>query len=96
MKTVTNRFTKNLILFESILLVPLVGMQFTSEVDWTIVDFFIMGVLLLGLAILTEIVLRSTQHRTKRIYLIGFAVILFLLIWAELAVGLFGTPFSGN
>jgi len=32
----------------------------------------------------------------NRILFIGILVLMFLLIWAELAVGIFGTPFAGN
>jgi len=28
--------------------------------------------------------------------LVGISVLIFLLIWAELAVGIFGTPFAGR
>jgi hypothetical protein len=31
-----------------------------------------------------------------RILIIGLILILFLLVWAELAVGIFGTPFAGS
>lgn len=79
-----------------ILLIPLVAMLFTEEVNWTLSDFVVAGVLLFGTGFLCELVLRKV---TKWNYRIGFiAVILFVLflIWVELAVGIFGTPFAGS
>jgi hypothetical protein len=79
-----------------LLLIPLVAMQFTNEVDWNIFDFTIMGILLLGTGLLIELVLRKVKDGINRI-LISFVVLLvFFLIWAELAVGIFGTPFAGS
>lgn len=79
-----------------ILLIPFVAMFFTEEVNWTFSDFVVAGVLLFGTGFLCEFVLRKVTNWNYRI---GFiAVILFVLfvIWAELAVGIFGTPFAGN
>ncbi|SFF33105.1 hypothetical protein [Thermoflexibacter ruber] len=80
----------------SLLLVPLVAMQFTNEVDWKVSDFAIMGVLLLSTGLLCELIMRKIQSMQRRIILCGFILLIFLLIWAELAVGIFGTPFAGS
>ncbi len=80
----------------SLLLIPLIGMQFSSEVDWSPFDFVIMGTLLAGAGILLEVVLRKVTKTENRIALIAILLIAFLLIWAELAVGIFGTPFAGS
>jgi len=79
-----------------LLLVPFIAMQFTSEVNWKPFDFVVAGVLLLGTGILCELVLRKVKSTKNRI-VICFALLLALLIvWAELAVGIFGTPFAGS
>lgn len=79
-----------------LLLVPLVAMQFTDEVNWTLFDFVVMGFLLAGAAGLLELVLRKVARRDYRL-LFGLAILAgFLLVWAELAVGIFGTPFAGS
>ncbi|MFH6770171.1 hypothetical protein V8G56_15580 [Gaetbulibacter aquiaggeris] len=52
--------------------------------------------LLLGLGFMLEVVLRKVQKKKNRIVLIAIILIMFVLIWAELAVGLFGTPFAGS
>jgi peptidoglycan/LPS O-acetylase OafA/YrhL len=79
-----------------LLLIPFVAMQFTNEVDWDIVDFTIMGVLLLGTGLICELVMRNVKSIQNRIIICGAILITFLLIWAELAVGIFGTAFSGS
>ena len=79
-----------------LLLIPLIAMQFTNEVDWKLFDFIVMGGLLLGTGLLCELVLRKVKKRDYRFLLIGLILIALLLIWAELAVGIFGTPFAGS
>jgi len=79
-----------------LLLVPLIAMQFTNEVDWKLTDFVIMGTLLLGTGLTCEFVLRKVKNSEYRLLICGAVLIAFLLIWAELAVGIFGTPFAGS
>ena len=79
-----------------LLLIPLIAMQFTDEVDWKLPDFIIMGVLLLGTGLLCELVMRKVKRLKYRIIICGALLIALFLIWAELAVGIFGTPFAGS
>ena len=79
-----------------LLLMPAVAMQFTNEVNWTVSDFSIMGVLLLGTGLLGEFVLRKVERLEYRIVICVALVTAFLLVWLELAVGVFGTPFAGS
>ena len=79
-----------------LLLIPFTAMQFTDEVDWSPGDFIIMGMLLLGAGILCELVMRKVKGVRNQIIINGTVLLVFLLIWVELAVGLFGTPFSGS
>ena len=79
-----------------LLLIPLIAMQFSSEVNWSLGDFLVMGVLLLVVGLTFEVVLRKVPKKNNRIALMATIIILFLLIWAELAVGIFGTPFAGS
>ncbi|MBX2827514.1 MAG: hypothetical protein KTR22_05095 [Flavobacteriaceae bacterium] len=78
-----------------LLLIPLVAMQFTDEVQWDAMDFAFMGALLLGFVLALEFTLRRIR-REHRPWIIIIAVVLLLLIWAEMAVGLFGTPLAGS
>jgi len=79
-----------------ILLVPLIAMQFTDEVNWNFTDFIIAGILLLATGLSLEFILRKVKNLEKRVVLVIGVIILLLLIWAELAVGIFGTPFAGS
>lgn len=78
------------------LLVPLVAMRFTDEVNWTLFDFAVAGVLLFGTGIICEFVLRKINKTGYRIGIVVGLLAALVLIWTELAVGIFGTPFAGN
>jgi hypothetical protein len=79
-----------------LLLVPLIGMCITEEINWSPFDFIIMGVLILSVSIGINFTLNKTKNLKNRIIYIGILGFLFLLTWAELAVGIFGSPFAGN
>lgn len=79
-----------------LLLIPLIAMQFTNEVDWDLRDFVIMGILLLSTGLMAELVIRKVRNTESRLVIIGLILLAFFLIWAELAVGIFGTPFAGS
>ena len=79
-----------------ILIIPLAGMAFTDEFNWSLFDFIIMGALLLALGIGIQFIRHRIKQPKKRILLIGLLMVLFLIIWIELAVGIFGTPFAGS
>ena len=90
------RFATILISIPILLLIPFIAMQFTNQVNWSFFDFFIMGFLLLSTGITIEFLLRKVKQRKYRISLLLSALFVFFLVWAELAVGLFGTPFAGS
>lgn len=80
----------------ALLLIPLIAMQFTNDVHWKPLDFVVAGILLLGTVIILEFILRKIKSRKMRIGLSVTLLLLLLLIWAELAVGIFGSPLAGN
>jgi len=80
----------------SLLLVPFIAMQFTDEVSWTSLDFIVMGILLFGSGLLIELTIRKVAKIKPRIILFIVIIAAFLFVWAELAVGIIGTPFSGS
>lgn len=80
----------------ALLLIPLVGMQFSNEITWTALDFLIAAVLLFSTGLVIELVLRKVRSTEKRLILCGIILAAFLLIWAELAVGIFGSPLAGS
>lgn len=93
---INRRLITILLIAPLLLLIPFLAMQFSSEINWSFPDFVVMGVLLLGLGLLVELILRHASKNYIRIALIAFALILFILIWSELAVGIFGTPLAGS
>ena len=79
-----------------LLLIPLVAMQLTDEVAWSVSDFLVMGTLLAGTGLLIELVLRKVRKRANRLILCIAVLGVLALVWMELAVGVFGTPFAGS
>ena len=72
-----------------LLLVPLITMQFSQEVNWTIGDFLIAGILLIGAAIGIELIIRLVKKPKARIVLLTSTILLLVVVWIELAVGIF-------
>ena len=90
------RLPKIPLLLLSLLIIPLIAMQFSNEVQWSGFDFLLMGVLLFVLGLSIEWILKKTRTSKTRSALLIVVVITFLLVWAELAVGIFNTPFAGT
>ena len=79
-----------------LLLVPLIAMRFTDEVQWTLGDFLVAAILLVGTILIGWGMRRwLPDPKTRRIAL-ACLLLLLALVWMELAVGLFGTPLAGS
>ena len=72
-----------------ILLAPLVAMQFTAEVNWSLFDFIAAGTLLFLSAFACDVTLKKVKPFSKAFILCGAILVILLIIWAELAVGIF-------
>ena len=72
-----------------VLLVPLLGMRFTDEVAWTLLDFVTAGTLVFGAGLVFVLAARTMpKYRT----LTGIALAVALTyVWVELAAGTFTT-----
>lgn len=79
-----------------LLLIPLIAMQFTNEVNWTLADFVVAGVLLTVTGLMCELVMRKVNKIKYRITICAVLLAALLLVWLELAVGIFGTAFAGE
>ena len=78
-----------------LLLIPLIAMQFTDNVNWNLFDFIVAGVLLFGTGLACELVLRKVKKIHHRVILCATLLAVLFIIWVELAVGIFGTPLGG-
>jgi len=79
-----------------ILLVPFVAMQISPDVNWSGFDFMVAGILLFSTAIIIELIFSKIKSSHKRVLFILLILTALLLIWAELAVGIFGSPLAGS
>jgi hypothetical protein len=72
-----------------VLAIPFIAMQFTKAVNWTAFDFGVAALLLISTAAGIEMVIRFIGHRQTRYLLYVCILLTLLLVWAELAVGIF-------
>ena len=91
-----NMMIKILPIVGLLLSIPLIAMQLTDEVNWSFFDFIIMGVMLSITGLAIGIIIKKIKYYKYRNIFFTIIVFIFLLIWAELAVGLFGTQFAGD
>lgn len=79
-----------------LLFIPYAVMKLTGEVKWSSFDFVVVGMLLFGAGLAIEIALRLVTKFEYRIAACVGILILLAVVWAELAVGLIGTPLAGS
>ena len=79
-----------------ILSIPFIAMQFTKEVNWTLSDFVIMGGLLFATVFAIDLVLKKFKTLKSRLVIVSVIVLLLMIVWAEMAVGIFGSPIAGS
>lgn len=80
----------------ALLSIPLIAMQFTDEVNWSLDDFVLMFILLSSAGFVIAFVLKRVRTNPMRIFIIVAVVLALLLLWMELAVGIFGSPIAGS
>ena len=79
-----------------LLLIPLFANIFSEEIHWGLFDFLLMGTLILITSISIKIANLKVSSVKNRSIIILIILMIFLLTWAELGVGIFGTPFAGD
>lgn len=75
-----------------ILTVPLLGNRFVEGWNWDMPDFVVAAILIFGTGLLFQLIFNKVSHRTYRIMLVVFTALIFIYVWAELAVGIFNIP----
>lgn len=78
-----------------VLMIPLITMWPLDEFDWGFADFVIAGAMIFGTGLLLDYVARKMDKKYRLLAVIGI-ILAFFLLWAELAVGIIGTPFAGS
>lgn len=79
-----------------LLIIPFLLTLFTDNVNWTAGDFAVAGALLFSAGLMIELVIKMVKNKDYRAAIIFAVIILFILFWAEIAVGIFGTPLGGS
>jgi uncharacterized membrane protein len=87
---------KSILTAELVLLIPLIAMQFSEEWDWKLTDFFIVGILLAGVGVGFQMIVTGMKSNSRLAVSGIILAAVMILIWIELAVGLFGSPFAGS
>ena len=73
-----------------VLLIPLIAMQVTDEVVWSVNDFVFAGALVLSVGIPLELAVRASTDPAYRWAVSVALVATFLLVWLSLGVGIIG------
>ncbi len=79
-----------------ILSIPFIAMQFTKEVNWTLSDFVIICGMLFATVFAIDLVLKKFKTLKSRLVIVSVIVLLLMIVWAEMAVGIFGSPIAGS
>ena len=85
-----------LIIFGFLLSIILLFNIISDEFDWDIFDFIVLIIMMIFTAALFEIATRTAKTKINQKILFILITIIFLLIWAELGVGFFNSPFAGD
>ncbi len=79
-----------------LLLLPVAGMFVSTEVNWSPMDFVVAGALLYGTALGIDTVQKHVKDKQKAVLYAGAILLVLFIVWAELAVGVLGTPLAGS
>ena len=74
-----------------LLSLPFFAMQFTSAVNWGLEDFIVMGIMLATVCGVVELVVRLSPNLAYRFATFAAIGAAFLIVWANLAVGIVGS-----
>lgn len=91
-----NSIFQLLLITLSLLIIPLIGTQLFSDWNWDLTDYIVMTVLIFSTGLGYKLTVAKVKKLNYKIIIALVFAFIFILIWGELAVGLFGTPFAGN
>ena len=79
----------------AVLLVVFLASLLSDQVMWSIYDFLIGGGLIFVFATI-EVILWNKLKSQHKLFVVLFVLLVFLILWAEMAVGLFDSPLAGS
>ena len=80
---------KTILYFEALLLLPFIAGFLTKEINWSLLDYIMMALLLAFFATAIVFIKNKLESLLARKIAIIIIFLVFLLIWAELAVEIF-------
>ena len=78
-----------------LLSIPLIGGFISKNVDWSLFDFLIGGALIFVVTSVELLLWRSLPKKGRWPVML-FLMLLFAILWAEMSVGIFGSPIAGS
>lgn len=87
---------RSILAAELVLLIPLIAMQFSDSWDWRLPDFIIIGLLLAGVGIGYQMIVTGAKNNSRLAALGIILAAVMILLWIEMAVGIFGSPIAGS
>ncbi|TPV31424.1 hypothetical protein FJ651_14620 [Paucihalobacter ruber] len=80
----------------ALLMLPLIGSYISAEINWSLFDYIVMGILLTVTGLTAILVYNRFKNSKLKFLYLAIIGVVFLLIYIELAVGLFGSPIAGD
>ena len=81
-----NNIGRVVLIVGSILLIPLFGNLYIEGWNWSPLDFVVMGALLFIVGLAIDYAARKLRGPWQKTIAIGGIVVIFLVVWTELAV----------
>ena len=78
-----------------LLTIPFLSNIYINDFNWSMVDFIIMGVLIFSCISFISFIKKKFSGIKETLAII-IVVLVFILLWTELAVGIFGIPYAGS
>jgi peptidoglycan/LPS O-acetylase OafA/YrhL len=88
-RTLKQSIVRVALITAGILLIPLVAMQFSSEMNWSSEDFVAIGLLIFMAGMAYELISKKLRGSNQRLLLCIAIAVIVVWLWAELAVGIF-------
>jgi len=84
-----NSFIRIISLTSIALLIPLIAMQFSDDVHWSVADFIFAATFFIVAGLVFEFLVKKLKNKKQRIIAGVIAALFFAFLWAEFAVGIF-------